>query len=139
MLFNCFQRSRFFVRLPWRVRLYLFGWAYCLANPAAPAELPIAPYAIDTWTTADGLPQNSVTAIAQTSDGYFWLGTFNGLVRFDGTRFALFDRDNVSAFVDTQIRSLYADKKGRLWIFDLSFPARSVIRMEAGRFTLENI
>ena len=41
------------------------------------------PYAIDTWTTADGLPQSSVTSITQTRDGYLWLGTFSGLTNME--------------------------------------------------------
>src|SRR5688572_19685637 len=95
--------SRFpcsFLRHQWRAKLFLFAWALWLVRVATAAELPIAQYSIDTWTTADGLPQNSVTAMAQTTDGYLWLGTFNGLVRFDGTRFTVFDRDNVPALVD---------------------------------------
>src|SRR5712672_1891793 len=41
-------------------------------------------YLIDSWETEDGLPENSATAMAQTPDGYLWLGTFQGLARFDG-------------------------------------------------------
>src|SRR5262245_55124617 len=46
----------------------------------------------DSWTTDNGLPQNSVNDILQTRDGYLWLATYGGLVRFDGVRFAVFDR-----------------------------------------------
>ena len=46
------------------------------------------------WQTEDGLPQNSVLSIVQTPDGYLWLGTFNGLVRFDGVRFDSFTVGN---------------------------------------------
>src|SRR5688572_20989215 len=51
-------------------------------------------YIIDVWQTEDGLPQNSVNAIAQTPDGYLWLATFNGLARFDGVAFKVFDPQN---------------------------------------------
>jgi len=44
-------------------------------------------YRVRNWQTDDGLPQNPVWAIAQTADGYLWVGTQQGLVRFDGARF----------------------------------------------------
>lgn len=53
-----------------------------------------AHYSVKTWTTEDGLPQNSVIAMTQTRDGYLWLGTLRGLARFDGVRFTVFDEDN---------------------------------------------
>ena len=46
-------------------------------------------YFIGAWQTEDGLPQNSVTAVVQTRDGYLWLGTYSGLARFDGARFTV--------------------------------------------------
>ncbi len=49
-------------------------------------------YTIDSWQTPDGLPANTVTAIAQSHDGYLWLGTLNGLARFDGVRFKVFGK-----------------------------------------------
>lgn len=55
-------------------------------------------YAHDSWTTQTGLPQNSVWAVAETRDGYLWIGTQEGLVRFDGLRFTVFDRENTPAF-----------------------------------------
>lgn len=51
-------------------------------------------YRFDSWTTDNGLPQNGVRAIAQTPDGYLWFTTFDGLVRFDGARFTVFDKNN---------------------------------------------
>src|SRR5438445_4091300 len=53
-----------------------------------------AAYTIDHWDTEDGLPDNEIITIAQTRDGYLWLGTLNGLVRFDGMNFAVFDESN---------------------------------------------
>src|SRR5262249_9556951 len=51
-----------------------------------------AQYRFDSWTTDNGLPQNSVRAILQTRDGYLWLATSDGLVRFDGVRFTIFNK-----------------------------------------------
>ena len=52
----------------------------------------ITQYGHDVWQIEQGLPQNSVLAILQSRDGYLWLGTDEGLVRFDGVRFTLFDK-----------------------------------------------
>src|ERR1700733_13536462 len=66
-------------------------------------------YQVDVWQREDGLPQNSVTSIKQTSDGYLWLGTQDGLVRFDGIRFQLFDQNNTPAIKNSRIVQLFED------------------------------
>jgi signal transduction histidine kinase/ligand-binding sensor domain-containing protein len=73
-------------------------------------------YSFDIWETENGLPQNSVTSIIQTHDGYLWLGTYNGLVRFDGVRFAVFDTSNTPGLIGRRITSLYEDAQSTLWI-----------------------
>jgi ligand-binding sensor domain-containing protein/signal transduction histidine kinase len=62
------------------------------------------------------LPQNTVQAIAQTHDGYLWIGTQEGLARFDGLNFTVFDKENTPAFKSNDIRFLHEDRQGRLWI-----------------------
>ncbi len=97
------------------------GLAIALAlSWAAPAsalnpQTLISQYASDHWQTKDGLPQASVGAIAQTADGYIWLATEEGLVRFDGVRFRVFDTTN-SALADNSISGLRAGRDGSLWI-----------------------
>jgi CheY-like chemotaxis protein len=59
----------------------------------------LAQYRFDSWTTDDGLPQNTVSAILQTRDGYLWLATAGGLVRFDGLRFTVFDKSNTKGLL----------------------------------------
>lgn len=73
-------------------------------------------YSITRWVTKDGLPQNTITAIQQTSDGYMWLGTFNGLVRFDGIVFTTFNIENTPQFKSDYITYLKAFEDGSLWI-----------------------
>jgi ligand-binding sensor domain-containing protein/signal transduction histidine kinase len=75
-----------------------------------------AQYRVDVWTTETGLPQNSVMAIDQTRDGYLWLATNGGLVRFDGAKFTLFDVGNPLGLRSTRIQALYEDRAGALWI-----------------------
>jgi PAS domain S-box-containing protein len=73
-------------------------------------------YLIDYWETEDGLPENSATAMVQTADGYLWFGTFNGLVRFDGVKFNVFNQQNTPQLPSSSIVNLHLDKHGRLWI-----------------------
>lgn len=85
--------------------------------PSATAE-----YLIRQWTSNDGLPQNSVTAMAQTTDGYLWLATFGGLARFDGVRFEVFDPDRVPD-LESYYLYLAADRENGLWLSRSDGPA----------------
>ena len=73
-------------------------------------------YLIDTWETEDGLPENSATAMVQTADGYLWFGTFNGLVRFDGVKFTVFNPANTPGLPSAAIVNLHLDHTGRMWV-----------------------
>lgn len=86
----------------------------------------------EVWLTENGLPQNTVHAIAQTADGYIWIGTEEGLARFDGVKFTVFDKQNTPAIKSNYIRSLLADRQGALWIGT----AQGLVRMLNGKFTL---
>ncbi len=79
-------------------------------------NLRAAEYSHRVWRTEDGLPQNRVQAIAQTKDGYLWAGTSEGLARFDGLRFVVYDQSNTAAITDNSILSLEAAPDGSLWI-----------------------
>ncbi|MCG8409546.1 MAG: PAS domain S-box protein [Phycisphaerales bacterium] len=70
---------------------------------------------MEIWTSADGLPQNTVTDIVQTRDGYLWLGTFAGLVRFDGVRFKVFDLANTDGIASNRVTALCEADDGTLW------------------------
>lgn len=77
---------------------------------------PISQYVHNVWRTEEGLPQNSVQAILQTRDGYLWMGTEEGLVRFNGVQFTLFNKANTAAIRHNDVRSLMEDGDGNLWI-----------------------
>jgi ligand-binding sensor domain-containing protein/signal transduction histidine kinase len=81
----------------------------------ASAEPPAA-YSQRVWKTQDGLPEQVVQAFAQTADHYLWIGTTGGLVRFDGERFVVFDRENTPAFVDNNVFCLTVTRDNTLWI-----------------------
>lgn len=93
------------------------------------AELPN--YYTRVWQVEDGLPQNGVTAIVQTQDGYIWLGTHNGLVRFDGVRFKVYDTSNTPQLQSSRVTALFEDTKGDLWIGQ---ETGDLARYSAGRF-----
>ena len=73
-------------------------------------------YLSTVWQAGQGLPQNSVNALLQDHDGYLWIGTFGGLVRFDGERFVVFDVANTPGLGENRILSLYESRSGVLWI-----------------------
>lgn len=73
-------------------------------------------YIKTVFSTENGLPQNSVTSIAQTSDGYIWIATFGGLARFDGIKFRLFTTSNTPQLINNRLIALYEDPHGVLWI-----------------------
>ena len=75
----------------------------------------MAQYRFDHWTADNGLPQNSVYGIVQTQDGYLWLATFDGLARFDGARFTIFNKSNSPGIVNNRFTSLFETASGDLW------------------------
>ena len=79
-------------------------------------SLKISQYVLDQWQIPEGLPQNGAAAIARTPDGYLWIGTEEGLARFDGVRFVVFDRSNQPALPSNLILVLHVDRAGQLWI-----------------------
>jgi ligand-binding sensor domain-containing protein len=83
-------------------------------SQASPRHNP--PYLHRTWTSEDGLPQNSVTAIVQGKDDYLWLGTFGGLARFDGVDVKIFNQSNTPELRSSRIMTLYEDRAGNLWV-----------------------
>ncbi|MGN6644496.1 MAG: ligand-binding sensor domain-containing protein, partial [Verrucomicrobiota bacterium] len=75
-------------------------------------------YLVKTWGPDEGMPMASVTTLAQTSEGYLWVGTLSsGLLRFDGVQFTVFNEDNTPQFPTlVGVRRLMVDQVGRLWI-----------------------
>jgi signal transduction histidine kinase/ligand-binding sensor domain-containing protein len=87
--------------------------AVLLSGQLAAAD---SPYIVDAWSTADGLPQSSVISITQTHDGYLWLGTLNGLVRFDGNSVTPINVNNAPGLPDNGIIFLFEDSRSNLWV-----------------------
>ncbi len=89
-------------------------------------------YSSRTWQTDEGLPNNQVQAITQTRDGYLWLGTLDGLARFDGNTFVAYNPKNTPELRNPSITSLCADRDGALWI---GTDGGGLVRLKDGIFT----
>ena len=77
-------------------------------------------YFIRTWQVESGLPQNKVTAVVQSREGYLWLGTYNGLACFDGVRFRVYNENTTPELRSSRVTSLFEAADGTLWIGDES-------------------
>ena len=89
-------------------------------------------YHFDSWTADNGLPQNSVQAMVQGHDGYLWLATFDGLARFDGLDFTIFNRSNSPGLDSNRLVALYETPGHDLWI---GSETGGVTRYHNGEFT----
>ncbi|KFE63060.1 hypothetical protein DB31_3119 [Hyalangium minutum] len=94
----------------------LVVWGAATAAWALEADRRISQYNHQAWRSESGLPQLSGLACAETPDGYLWFGTFEGLARFDGARFSVFDRKNTPKMQAVSISSLVTDGSGVLWV-----------------------
>jgi signal transduction histidine kinase/ligand-binding sensor domain-containing protein len=100
--------------------------------PAEAAASTNAPnYIMRVWQAENGLPQNKVTAVVQTRDGYLWVGTYSGLARFDGIRFTVFTDKNTPEMHGSHVSCLFEAPDGTLWIGSAD---GEVTIYKAGRF-----
>jgi signal transduction histidine kinase/ligand-binding sensor domain-containing protein len=108
----------------------LFGAIVCF-HPVLPAGT--AQYSFRSWNSANGLPDNTIMAMVRTHDGFLWMTTDDGLVRFDGVRFRVFDKTNTPALVSTNFSFsvLMESNDGALWAGTID---GGVIRYKGGRF-----
>lgn len=88
-------------------------------------------YVHERWTVEDGLPVNSVNAVLQSQDGYIWAATFDGLVRFDGVRFVVFNAANTDGLPSNRIMDLVEARDGSLW---LHTEQKQLVRFFRGAF-----
>lgn len=106
----------------WTKAITLFSIFYVLiliyphAVPALNPAKNLNEYLLRAWTVESGLPQNTINALLQSHEGYIWMGTSAGLVRFDGVRFKVFSRWNTPALKNDRILALYEDRNNVLWI-----------------------
>ena len=108
------------------------GWAQ--SNPVGlTPDKALTQYIHTVWNDDDGLPHSTVNAVAQTPDGYLWIGTEGGVVRFNGASFDVYDRSNTEAFADGHtVRTLLVDRRGHLWV---GTTGAGLVRYADGQFT----
>lgn len=90
-------------------------------------------YISSSWGPEKGFASGSVTAIAQTADGYLWIGTDKGLIRFDGLNFRQFEQANPSSFAIGAVQTLLGDEQGNLWVL---LRSTKLLRYRDGSFEL---
>jgi ligand-binding sensor domain-containing protein/two-component sensor histidine kinase len=113
----------------------VFAVGLAMLIPAAHALDPARPlrtYIHSSWQPDDGLPQSYVQSIVQTRDGYLWLATQAGLVRFDGVNFTVFDTQNTPQITENNIQVLYEDRDANLWI---GTDGGGLVRFKDNKFT----
>jgi diguanylate cyclase (GGDEF)-like protein len=92
----------------------------CVLSPvpalAVDPARALSQYRYQSWTSEHGLPADTVNASVHARDGYLWLGTEEGLARFDGLRFTVFTSRNTPAMTDHRVRALHEDSQGTLWV-----------------------
>jgi ligand-binding sensor domain-containing protein/signal transduction histidine kinase/DNA-binding response OmpR family regulator len=114
-----------------KVLLGVILMAQVLPNFALDPNKALTQYIHDVWQKEDGLPQITINAVIQTRDGYTWIATQEGLLRFDGVKFTVFDSKKIKEIKHNYIVTLYVDKKGSLWIGS----AQGLIRYQEKKFT----
>ena len=90
--------------------------ALALACVAARGEEVSGRFLVRSWQSEDGLPSNVVRSVAQAADGYLWVATAEGVVRFDGVRFAGFATEREAALARGTARALFGQENGDVWV-----------------------
>jgi signal transduction histidine kinase/ligand-binding sensor domain-containing protein len=107
------------------------GWLWtflCVSLISVPAS---AQYRFDAWTADNGLPQNIIRGMHQTPDGYLWIATLDGVARFDGVHFTIFNKNNTPGIISNRIGSMVGGQGGDLW---LAAEGGRIIRYHNGTF-----
>lgn len=126
-----FSRSR---QRPWTLQLLCFIISVLFLQGKAEDALHASGWVYSQWTSRDGLPHNSVTAILKRRDGELWIGTEDGLARFDGLKFTVLDARNTLSMPSEPVQCLFEDSANRLWV---GFGAYGLFRYDADQLVRE--
>lgn len=95
--------------------MFLFLWAPFYLT-ALDFQKSLTQYKLDIWRSERGFEQNGIHAVLQSADGYVWVGALDGLVRFDGSRFNVYTKENTGELKSNFVRVLCRGRDGSLWI-----------------------
>lgn len=127
------RRKNIFSSFAGKSALYLSYFSFfCLIFFLIFAEPAAAQYQFESWTTERGLPYKIVKSVLQTRDGYVWAATDDGLARFDGVRFTVFNTANAKNLPTNRLDHLVETADGSLW---MTSDGRGLIRYKDGFFT----
>ncbi len=120
------------VKLYYRLHRFIFPWIVLITGTVwgLDPSKQIHEYQYGLWEETEGLPHYSINAITQTRNGYLWLATYYGVVRFDGKQFTPFDRLNTPAIKSNQIWCLATGADGTLW----AGSAAGLLRLKDGEW-----
>ena len=118
-------RQRFWINLLGRLAaIWLAAWG----GAAARAQTNLFPitqnYLVDAWRLDEVMPGSATTDVAQTPDGYLWIGSFEGVLRFDGKRFVLHTPEDTPQLPSPWVLKLFLDREGALWLGTWVGPVR---------------
>ncbi|MBX3748366.1 MAG: hypothetical protein KF833_23925 [Verrucomicrobiae bacterium] len=100
--------------------LPVFGATHADRGPAGLSSSPVDDYVVRQWTVEDGLPYDQVNCLLATGNGFLWIGTQRGLVRYDGTDMVILDRAGVPGMDGSAITSMAEGPDGALWLGSLN-------------------
>lgn len=109
----------------------MMGLSLRAQTQALPPEVPLTQFLLDTWETADGLPTSSILGLLQSRDGYVWISSYQGLIRFDGISFEVFDPGTSKLLAGGTITAMAEDSSGALW---LGVRSGGVVLLKDGHF-----
>ena len=115
------------VRFRYLIFLLLLPLVFALQFGRAQVATDTSHWSFRAWQTEDGLPDNSVTGVAQTADGYLWVATYGGLMRFNGTSFSAVP---LPSLLKKSVRAMLIDPHGNFW---LGMDSGAVICLEANK------
>lgn len=110
----------------------IFFYPQLLLNQAiAQGDIPLSRYTIDQWTGETGLNSNNLSSVLQTDDGFLWITTYNGLLRFDGVGFDMYNRDNLPFLITDAFYRTYSGPDNTLWF---TTQGSGIIKYKNGEF-----
>ncbi len=127
------------MRISLRGFLILFPLLYTVSafSQTTPYTFPpdkrLSELVIDNWTTDNGLPTNQLNRICQSRDGYLWITSYNGIIRFDGHEFRVFNKENTPIFTGNSFRNVVEDRNGVLWF---TSSENGLVAYRNGRFKI---